>query len=93
VLLASAQSARSGADTANGIKDEFLATLSHELRTPLTSILGWSELLSNGNLSGEESKRVLEIILRNARAQRQLIDDLLDIRASSRASFASSCDP
>jgi PAS domain S-box-containing protein len=79
LLLESAQAARAEADTANGIKDEFLATLSHELRTPLTSILGWSKLLTDGLLDEQASERALETIVRNARAQRQLIDDLLDI--------------
>ena len=78
-LLASAQAARAEADTANSIKDEFLAMVSHELRTPLTSILGWSQLLASGNLNEPESKRALETILRNARAQKEIIDDLLDI--------------
>jgi PAS domain S-box-containing protein len=79
LLLESAQVAHAEADTANGIKDEFLALLSHELRTPLTSILGWSKLLTDGNLDDAASKHALEIIVRNARAQTQLIDDLLDI--------------
>ena len=79
VLLAGARVARAEADTANGIKDEFLATVSHELRTPLNAILGWSQLLASGNLDEQESKRALETILRNARAQREIIDDLLDI--------------
>jgi len=79
LFLANAEAARAEADIANGIKDEFLATLSHELRTPLTSILGWSQLLTNGNLDEQGSKRAIETIVRNARAQRQLIDDLLDI--------------
>ena len=79
LLLEKAQTAHAEADIANAIKDEFLAILSHELRTPLTSILGWSTLLTNGNLDEQTSKRALEIIVRNARAQRQLIDDLLDI--------------
>ena len=78
-LLESEQAARAEADLANDIKDEFLALLSHELRTPLTSILGWSQMLADVSLDDEESKRALEIIVRNARAQRQLIDDLLDI--------------
>ena len=79
LLLDKAQEARAEADTANGIKDEFLALLSHELRTPLTSILGWSHLLANDSLNEQESKRAVETIVRNARAQKQLIDDLLDI--------------
>jgi len=79
VLLASAQAARAEADTANSLKDEFLATVSHELRTPLTAILGWSQMLASGNLDEEESKCAVETILRNARAQREIIDDLLDI--------------
>src|SRR6185369_2850310 len=78
-LLARAQAARAEADTANSIKDEFLATVSHELRTPLTAILGWSEMLVGGELDEQQSKHAVETILRNARAQRQIIDDLLDI--------------
>src|SRR5690606_25956942 len=59
-------------------KDEFVATLSHELRTPLNAILGWSSLLRNVTDPIELDKG-LEIIERNARAQGQLISDLLDI--------------
>jgi PAS domain S-box-containing protein len=78
-LLEQAMAAQAEADRANGLKDEFLAVLSHELRTPLTSILGWSNLLAAGNLDDAAAKSALETIVRNARAQRQLIDDLLDI--------------
>jgi PAS domain S-box-containing protein len=79
VLLAAAQSARAEADSANVVKDEFLAILSHELRTPLTSILGWSHLLTDGKLDKQQTARAIETIARNARAQGRLIDELLDI--------------
>lgn len=77
-LLESCRVAHSEADTANNIKDDFLAILSHELRTPLTAILGWSNLLTAGNLNKQQAKSGLETIVRSARAQKQLIDDLLD---------------
>jgi PAS domain S-box-containing protein len=67
------------AQEANRLKDEFLATVSHELRTPLTAILGWSHLLRGGQVEGESAIRALETIERSARAQAQLIDDLLDV--------------
>jgi PAS domain S-box-containing protein len=64
---------------ANRLKDEFLATVSHELRTPLTAILGWAHLLRLGQLGERSATDALETIERNARAQSQLIDDLLDV--------------
>lgn len=64
---------------ANRLKDEFLATVSHELRTPLTAILGWAHLLRAGQLDEKSATGALETIERNARAQSQLIDDLLDV--------------
>jgi PAS domain S-box-containing protein len=61
------------------LKDEFLATVSHELRTPLTAILGWAHMLRTGQFDGNSALRAFETIERNARAQSQLIDDLLDV--------------
>ncbi|MDQ6788451.1 MAG: PAS domain-containing protein [Acidobacteriota bacterium] len=78
-LLESEQAARAEAENANRLKDDFLATLSHELRTPLTSILGWSRMLGAGQLDGEQASRALETIERNAKAQSQLIEDVLDV--------------
>ncbi|HYE63950.1 MAG TPA: ATP-binding protein [Pyrinomonadaceae bacterium] len=78
-LLTREQAARAEAETANRTKDEFLATLSHELRTPLTSILGWTRMLSAGGLDENKRDLALETIARNAKAQAQLIDDLLDV--------------
>jgi PAS domain S-box-containing protein len=67
------------AQVANRTKDEFLATLSHELRTPLNAVLGWSHMLSTGTLPSDLQRRAFEAIERNARAQAQLVDDLLDV--------------
>ncbi|HET6251456.1 MAG TPA: response regulator [Tepidisphaeraceae bacterium] len=78
-LLISERSARQEAERANRLKDEFLATLSHELRTPLNAIVGWSQLLRRGPVAPEELAEGLEAIERNAKAQTQLIADLLDV--------------
>jgi signal transduction histidine kinase/CheY-like chemotaxis protein len=67
------------AKTANRMKDEFLATVSHELRTPLNAIIGWSHLLRRGELDEAMAGRAVETIERNARAQAQLVEDLLDV--------------
>jgi PAS domain S-box-containing protein len=67
------------AERANRLKDEFLATVSHELRTPLTAIIGWSTLLRNNNLDAANAAIAIETIGRNARAQSQLIEDLMDV--------------
>jgi signal transduction histidine kinase len=61
------------------MKDEFLATLSHELRTPLNAILGWAHILQRGRSAGDELAKGLSVIERNARAQAQIIEDLLDM--------------
>ncbi len=76
-LLASEQRSRLIAEDAGRMKEEFLSTLGHELRTPLNAIVGWTNLLKRG-LSGSETARAIEIIERNAQAQRHIIDDLLD---------------
>jgi PAS domain S-box-containing protein len=78
-LLAAEKTARDEAETANRAKDEFLAVLSHELRTPLNAVYGWARMLRAGQIPAEETERGLDAIVRNASAQVQLIDDLLDI--------------
>ncbi len=67
------------AETSSRAKDEFLASVSHELRTPLNAILGWSRLLSQGAVPDERISHAVAVIERNALAQAQLIEDLLDV--------------
>ncbi len=67
------------AQEANRTKDEFLATLSHELRTPLNAILGWTQILRAKKLDEITTSRAFEAIERNAKAQAELIEDLLDV--------------
>ena len=78
-LLVREQTARAQAESANRMKDEFLATVSHELRTPLNAILGWSHLLRNSELDEETELRAVETIERNAKLQARLIEDILDV--------------
>ncbi|MET0752251.1 MAG: ATP-binding protein [Pyrinomonadaceae bacterium] len=78
-LFESEQSARGEAEDANRLKDEFLATVSHELRTPLNAILGWSSMLKKGMLKEENVRNAMTIIERNAKAQAEIISDILDV--------------
>jgi PAS domain S-box-containing protein len=78
-ILQLKQAALAESERVNRIKDEFLAVLSHELRSPLSPILGWTKLLQTGKLDETKSVAALATIERNAKAQTQLIDDLLDM--------------
>ncbi|MBW3671951.1 MAG: response regulator, partial [Acidobacteria bacterium] len=70
---------RNRAEQANVAKDQFLANLSHELRTPMTAIVGWVRMLQLGGLEDAEYEEAIEAISRSARAQAQLIEDILDV--------------
>ena len=87
------QAARQEAETANRMKDEFIAILSHELRTPLNSILGWSHLLRSRDLAPEKTAYALDTIERNANAQKQLIEDMLDVSQIVRGKLQLHCQP
>jgi PAS domain S-box-containing protein len=78
------QDAKNAAESANRLKDQFLATLSHELRTPLNAILGYARMLQTNSIAPERRQRAIDIIERNASAQNQLIEDLLDISRITR---------
>ena len=76
-LLTSERAARSEAEQASRIKDDFMATLSHELRSPLAAMLGWCAIARKSVLSADVA-RAIDTIERNARTQSRLVDDLLD---------------
>lgn len=77
-MLEAERAARSEAERQSRVKDEFLTTISHELRTPLNAILGWADILSR-QTQEEKTSRAVDVILRNARAQKRIIEDLLDM--------------
>lgn len=78
-LYREARKSHEQAEAANRSKDEFLATVSHELRTPLNAIMGWAQLIQADGVDPERQRRGIETIIRNAKLQSQLIDDLLDV--------------
>jgi len=77
-LLVSERAARSEAERATRLKDEFVATLSHELRTPLNAIVGWAGIL-RADRRADSIKQGVEVIERNAKLQAQMIEELLDM--------------
>lgn len=87
------QKARQEAETANRIKDEFLAVVSHELRTPLNSILGWAQMLRTRNMNQATVHKALETIERNAKQQVTLIEDILDVSRIIRGKIRLSIQP
>jgi PAS domain S-box-containing protein len=78
-LLAREHTARLQAEQASHTKDEFLATVSHELRTPLTAILGWASMLQTRQFDPDRVPQIYDSIFRNAQAQAQIVNDLLDV--------------
>jgi PAS domain S-box-containing protein len=87
-LLESERAARSEAERASGLKDQFLATLSHELRTPLSSITGWVHILRRRMGSQDPTLlKGIDVIERSARVQLQLIEDLLDMSRITSGKF------
>ena len=91
--LLRAQAAQAKAEEANRLKDEFLATVSHELRAPLTAMLGWVTLIRGERLDKESQERAMETVERNTRAQKKLVDDLLDVSSIVTGNFSLDIEP
>jgi PAS domain S-box-containing protein len=92
-LLRREQAARSAADAANAIKDEFLRSISHELRTPATAVLGWARVLRDGRLQGDAMRKALESLDRSAAAQASLVETLIGVAQSTRGTLALTMSP
>jgi PAS domain S-box-containing protein len=92
-LLERERIARTRAEEANRLKDEFLATLSHELRSPLNAIVAWSHILCGPGLDPATASRAVQAIDRNARAQTQLVADILDVSRIVTGKFRMSLGP
>ena len=86
--LADLEAARTAAEEANRLKDDFIAALSHELRTPLQPILGWTEVLRRHGRLDDVTTRAMEVVHRNIRQQVRLVDDLLDLSRILHGKFA-----
>ena len=88
-----ARLARQELESANRIKDRFLAALSHELRTPLTPILLAIQVLSRSRELSEAEREALQVIRRSVKVESNLIDDLLDYTRIARGKLEIDSEP
>ena len=90
---AAAEALQATAESANRSKDVFLATLSHELRGPLSAVIGWVDVARNSLDDPRELARCLDIVMRNARQEARIIEDLLDASSILSGKFAVELHP
>lgn len=90
---AAAEALQATAERANRSKDLFLATLSHELRGPLSAVIGWVDVARSCLDNPREVSRCLDIVMRNARQEARIIDDLLDASAILSGKFSVELQP
>jgi len=71
--------ARHKAEESDKLKSAFLANMSHEIRTPMNHILGFTDLISNGNIEEEDRHEYIELIKQSGNNLLQLINDIIDL--------------
>ena len=64
------------AEESDNLKSSFLNNISHEIRTPMNSIIGFSQLIADGNITIEKQNEFSEIIKDNCN---QLLDNITNI--------------
>lgn len=73
------KTAKEKAEESDRLKSAFLANMSHEIRTPMNGILGFTDLLKNPKLSGEDQKRFIEIIKKSGDRLLDTVNDIIDV--------------
>lgn len=71
--------AKEHAEESDRLKSAFLSNMSHEIRTPMNGILGFSGLLKEANLSGDEQKGYIGLIEKSGARMLNIINDIIDI--------------